>query len=405
MKNLREIFYYLKWIPLLFAGWLAGSMLDLTLYLPGRRLAFILLGLLCIALVVAWLRWIQTQQPQPQIGWGWFAALESIVFILYLIVFPRARARPDANDSYSALLTGCTQITHLHFPYYAHSSLGNPISPMPGALLLALPFQVAGRVSLQNIFWVAIFMWFATRFFRLRSTALAFLLIILANAHTLVNILAGADYPINWIYVCVAAVLFVRATKQGGFWIFAACSVLLGLALSSRPTYLLVFPPLLLAHLWQRMGGIAAVLRLALPLSVTAAATLPFYLYDPAHFTPLHVTDRLAFLPPQQQHLAVPLLALLTFAVSCSGFLVRLTLPRLFLLAGIATAILLVTPAVVLAFRSHFSFSTWLLLGYSDAAECFLFIWAFCCMEDRALPANPEHSSPTPLREDLAEQS
>jgi hypothetical protein len=404
MKNPREILYYLKWTPLLFAGWLAGSMLDLTIYLPGMRLAFILLGFVCITMVVAWLRWIQTRQPQPQIGWGWFAALGSIVFILYLIVFPRARAKPDASDSYSALLNGCTQIAHLHFPYYAHSYQGNPITPMPGALLLALPFQIAGRLGLQNIFWVAIFIWFTTRFFRLRSTALAFLLLILANAHTLVNIVAGADYPINWIYVCVAAVLFLHAAEQPSFWKFAATSVLLGLALSSRPTYLLVFPPLLLAHLGQRMGGFAATLRLALPLSVTAAATLPFYLYDSPHFTPLHVTDRLAFLPPQQQHFAVPLLVFLAFAASCSGFLVRLTLPRLFLLAGLATAILLVTPGVILAFRSHFSFDTWLLLGYSDASECFLFIWAFCCMEDRALSANREHSSPRPLRDSLAEQ-
>jgi len=39
------------------------------------------------------------------------------------------------------------------YPYYETSFLGNPISPMPGALLIALPFYVLGWTALQNIVW------------------------------------------------------------------------------------------------------------------------------------------------------------------------------------------------------------------------------------------------------------
>jgi hypothetical protein len=378
--KLRELGSGLGWIVLLFAFWLAGSILDLSKYLPHKVWAFAALGFFGILAVVASLRWVQKGKGNRQLGWGWFAASWALVAILHMIVFPMAQRKADRNDSYDGMLVSSAQLLHLHFPYYVRSFKGAPITPMPGALLLALPFQILGSVSLQNLFWLGIFMWFAAQFFRFRSTAFAFILVtVLASARTLVDILVGADYPINWMYICISTVLFLNSSKGPLRWKYVASGILLGVALSSRPTYALVLSPLILAYLSQQVGVMAGLRRIALPLSVTVAVTLPFYLYDPAHFTPFHVTDRLAFLPERLQHPVVVLLIVLAVVTACTGFLIRLTLPRLFLLAGVASAALLVPPGLILALGPNTSF---LLLGYSSASACFLSLWAFRRMED-----------------------
>jgi hypothetical protein len=396
VTKLRELGTSLGWIVLLFACWLAGSILDLSIYLPHKIPAFAGLGLFCIVAVVAGLRWVQTRKGDMQLGWGWFAALWVLVAILYVIVFPRSLQKADRNDSYDALNLSSSQLLHHHFPYYVHAYSGGLVTHMPGALFLALPFQMLGRVSLQNLFWLGMFMWFATIFFRFRSTALAFVLVMLANAHTSVNILDGADYPINWMYICISAVLFLSFAERGPDWKFAASGLFLGVALSSRPTYMFVIFPLVLAYLAQRIGAMAALRRVALPLLAMTAVTAPFYLYDPAHFAPLHNTDHLNFLPEQLQYPAVVLLIVLAVAAACAGFLVRLTLPRFFLLAGVASAILVVTPGVLCAFLLNFTPHGLLLMGYSDAASCFLSLWAFRCIEDQFAVAHAGYASLQP---------
>jgi hypothetical protein len=355
MTKPRELWFIAGWIALLFSCWLAGSILDLSIYLPHKIPVFAGLGLFCIVAVVAGLRWVQTRRSVKQVRWGWFVALWVLVAILYVIVFPMSLQKADRNDSYDALNLSSAQLLHHHFPYYVHAYTGGLVTHMPGALFLALPFQMLGRVSLQNLFWLGMFMWLTTKFFRFRSTALAFLLVILANAHTLVNILDGADYPINWMYICISAVLFLSFAERGPHWKFAASGLFLGVALSSRPTHIFVIFPLVLAYLVQRIGTMAALRRVTLPLLAMTVVTAPFYLYDPAHFAPLHNTDHLNFLPEQLQHPMLVLLIVLAVAVSCAGFFIRLTLPRFFLLAGIASAVLLVTPGILCALIRNFS--------------------------------------------------
>jgi hypothetical protein len=154
--------------------------------------------------------------------------------------------------------------------------------------------------------------------------------------------------------------------------------------------------PLVLAYLVQRIGTMAALRRVTLPLLAMTVVTAPFYLYDPAHFAPLHNTDHLNFLPEQLQHPMLVLLIVLAVAVSCAGFFIRLTLPRFFLLAGIASAVLLVTPGILCALIRNFSHDGLIFMGYSDAAACFLSLWAFRCMEDQFAVEREGSISPQP---------
>ena len=390
-------------VILLFAFWLAGSVREFAVYLPHETAALIALGLCCIIAVIFGMKWVLSRREDGRMGWGWFFALWVLVAILYLIVFPRALAKADMqkNDSYDALHVSSSQLLQGHFPYHVSDFEGNPVSPMPGALILALPFLILGRESLQNLFWLGIFIWLTVRYFRFRVTAFAFLLItIIGSAHTLPNILDGADYPTNWMYICVSIYLFFTAIEQDSGWKYVASGVLLGIALSSRPNYGLVIGPLLLAYLTQRIGLLSALRKIALPLAVTLAVTAPFYLYDPAHFAPFHVTDHLGFLPVWLQRPMLELLLVAAVATACTGFLVRLTLPRFFLLAGIASAVLLVTPALMMALWAPSS--KLMLLGYSDAAGCFLSLWTFRALEDQFAAASTWYTSPQPRNASLA---
>lgn len=390
-------------IALLYGFWLMGSIREFAVYLPHQTLVLVLLGLCCISTIVFGLKWKLARRKDGRLGWGWFVALWTLVAILYVIVFPRAMAKPDMqkNDSYDALRVSSTQLLHGHFPYYVRDFEGNPVSPMPGALLIALPFLVLGRESLQNLFWLAIFIWFTTKYFRFRVTAFAFLFVtVISSAHTLPNILDGADYPINWMYICISTYLFLKAIDGSSNWKFVPSGILLGVAFSSRPNYGLVIGPLLVAYLSQRIGFVRALRAIALPLAVTIAVTAPFYLYDPAHFAPFHVTDHLGFLPIWLQRPMLIMLLVATVATACAGFLVRMTLPRFFLLAGIASAVLLVTPALMMSIWA--SSERLMLLGYSDAAGCFLSLWAFSALEDQFAAGGTDKASPRPTHESFA---
>lgn len=196
---------------------------------------------------------------------------------------------------------------------------------------MALPFAIIQHVGFQNLIWLGAFILLALTYFRSRLTAFIFMCVILANAHTFVNLLTGADYPTNWFYVAVASFLFLRSASGWPRW---ASSILLGLALSSRPTYLLFFPPLLLALLIQRDGLPRAVARLAPPLVLCSIVTLSFYLYAPSRFSPLHVTGFLSFTPSAYRLIAMAAILGPALAVAVSSFFIRMSVPRVFLLAS-----------------------------------------------------------------------
>jgi hypothetical protein len=339
---------------------------------------------MCVAATLGWVRWLQSSHIR-QIDWKWLAVAWIMLAILYAILYPISQRHivGVGSDSEDALRVTATQLTHLHYPYYPRTYLGNPISPMPGAVILAIPFYFLGRVSLQNVVWLAAFSLFCTEFFRFRSTALAFLVIfVFGSACTLDEFVVGDDYFTNVCYICVAVFLFLRTyEKDSAGWQHGLCGILLGVTLSSRAIYV-VIPPLVLAYILQcQRGSIRAWRSFALPILVAAAVTLPFYLYDPAHFSPLHIRGKLNFLAPREQGMMLVGLPMLAVIVSCTGFFIRLTMSRLFLIAGISTAVIVLPPGLLLPVMSHSSRGSWGLLEYSIPPAIFIGLWALSRFE------------------------
>jgi len=370
---------------LIFAGWWLSSAGLLVKYFHGRAGILVLAGAFCIAAVLYVLRRLQSGRDS-QIHWAWLVAFFMVMVGFYAILYPIAISHVygPGSDSEDALRVATSQMLQGHFPYYLRTYLGDPITPMPGALLLAAPFLLLGRVSFQSLVWLCLFILFCLKFFRFRSTALAFLVVTtLANAGALQSFVVGADYFVNVWYVCVTSVIFLRASeKNAARWQLVLAGVLLGIALSSRTVYV-VIPPLLFAYLVQQGKGISTALsRIAVPIVTATAVTLPFYLYDPAHFSPLHVAGKLNFLPAEFRGPLLILLPTLGLIIACTGFFMSLTLPRLFLLAGLSSAVILILPGLIWGIDAHFSEESLGLLTYGGASAVFVSLWAFSRFED-----------------------
>jgi hypothetical protein len=123
------------------------------------------------------------------------------------------------------------------------------------------------------------------------------------------HVMQGMDYTANGIYVMLAAAAVLDRLEAGRERPALLAAVLLGVALSSRLNFLLLLPTLLVplarergVELARRVGGAIA--------GGFLAVTLPFFLHDPAGFTPFHTVGLAVDVPGVPgSRLIAPLLA------------------------------------------------------------------------------------------------
>jgi hypothetical protein len=390
MKSSKILRTNIGLVSLIVFLWFMASAGQILKYFHGKAPLVWLAGVVCITVLLIVARAVQIRL-KGQISWVWLAAFFVVIATVYLIVYPITQRHPfgPGSDSENATLTADTQLLQHHFPYYHRTYLNTPITPMPGSLLLSMPFLFLGRVSYQTLFWLGVLVIFCAGYFRYRTTALAFLAtMVLGNAGVLDEIVVGADYALNAIYISIATWWLIRAHEKDTGRQRWLAAIFLGVALSSRAIYV-VIPPLVFAYLMQRKGIRTALQSVGLSAFIALAITLPFYFYDPAHFSPLYVVGKLNFLPPPVRHVVAVLLPALAMLISFTGFLQRLTLPRIYLLAGLATGIILIPTEIIQLFAMHFSQAAWLEMEYVSSAALFLCLWAFYRLEERNLVNDP----------------
>jgi hypothetical protein len=213
--------------------------------------------------------------------------------LIFLVVYPVADAGipgvGPGSDRDEALNIATTQLLHGHYPYYDRTYLGAPITPMPGALLLALPFILVGNSAYQNLFWLFLFFLFARSFLTDGRLALLLLWTMLTlSPVVLQEFVTGGDLLANGLYVMLFSVWMVSATLRSdlGGWEKLVPAVMLGIGLSSRANFATLLP-LIFSALVGVAGWKTAVKYAAVTCATSAAITLPFYLYDPQGFSPL----------------------------------------------------------------------------------------------------------------------
>jgi hypothetical protein len=228
--------------------------------------------------------------PERAIPWL-VAATFLTLLLMFVVVYPLADSGivGRGSDRDEALNIGVMELLRGHYPYYQETYFGNAISPMPGALLLAIPFVLVGNSAYQNFFWLFAFLLFARSYLKDGRSALLLLWTILAfSPVVLQEFVTGGDYLANGLYVLLAVMWLVRSVPRSDLsdWKPLIAAALLGIALSSRANFATLLP-LIFSALVAVSGWKTAAKYTAVACAVSAAVTLPFYLYDPGGFSPL----------------------------------------------------------------------------------------------------------------------
>ena len=367
------------------AAWTLTSAAPLWRYLsPTKAAAAMTLGCVAIVLAMFWLD--RTNRRHLQIGLGWFLLLFLLLTTAFAVLYPISLKHTlnRGSDREDALRIELDAVRHHQYPYSTRTFLGNPPTPLPGAMLLAAPFFAIKHIAWQNFLWLALFFVFTLRFFHYRATALLFLtlFLLLAPAH-LSDFTSGGDYLTNFFYVTIAVALFY-ASLSTSIYTSIPAALFLGVTLSSRIIYALVLIPLL-ALTSQRTSRARTVLLFLLVLLSACAVTLPIFTPHPLPKLLEQLQQnalKLRYIPgPIHPQITLPLLAIL---VSCISFFLPMNLPRLFLFFSMATFILLAPFVVTFALYSSMlryaffylsvstlSFSLWALSRYENLASPF----------------------------------
>lgn len=225
------------------------------------------------------------------------------LFVAYRVIHPLidtdgfrlAGINFGSSDGDDAIDLSISECVAGRYPYYAKTFLDNPITPMPGALLLAVPFFCLGDSALQNLFWLAVF--FAAIAVYHRSTCMAAILAFIVfglSPNVIYQVLQGGDYISNSIYVFTFCALLLESVRlRAPFWQSVLWAALLGLGLSSRLNFVIILP-LVLSNLIRAGSARTAWTLSGMILASFCAITLPFFLYDPAGFSPLHTANKLS---------------------------------------------------------------------------------------------------------------
>ncbi len=194
-----------------------------------------------------------------------------------------------ASDADDAIDVAISELMHGRYPYYAKTFYDNPITPMPGTLLYALPFYALGCSALQNIFWLVVFYLLLCKYAAdVRVATILVFSVVILSPNLVYHVMQGIDYLSNNIYVLAMLIMFTQTLRAGKpFWQPAIWAIGLGIALSSRLNYILLLP-LVFFFVLYRKNLKAAFIYTTLIVLVFSGVTLPFFLYDPPNFSPLH---------------------------------------------------------------------------------------------------------------------
>ena len=213
-------------------------------------------------------------------------------YIIFKIKFPHWESKVDRNE---ALDLAVHQILQGSYPYDVKTQLNNPLSPFPGAIFLAFPFVLLGSSSYQNFFWlIVLLLWMRERIQGL--AVLGFLITLGISLPFLQEWLFGGDLIANNIYVLIAVLGLLHFGKKDSQYrnnlLLWGMTIFFGMTLSSRPNFIFWFP-IVFVYLARTRGWSWSLRHAVVTAIVMLAVTLPFWLYAPSKFSPLHAAKKI----------------------------------------------------------------------------------------------------------------
>jgi len=304
----------LLWTPSIFLFFKYGGAVGLALS-PLYPLSCVLL----------WTRWAghpwldERRVNRILIG----AALATVVLSV-AIGHPLAKSGRfgPGSDADEALELAVRAVLHGTSPYGPHTHLGNPITPLPGWIALAIPFVLLGKAAYLNIFWfglgLAVLRW-CRRSSSPSTGPFAWLLLISCPA-ILYEAATGVDYIANALAVMLTSLGLMIACTEG-FVLALVVAFAMGVVLTSRGNFLFLVP-LILSRIRQKTGAGRTVF-VATFLSLFPISTITIILYlasdSGVGSSPLHVLNKLVLLGPHSSSfgwVALAVTALMSIALS-----------------------------------------------------------------------------------------
>jgi hypothetical protein len=379
-------------IALVIFCWLICTVAQVEKYLSPKKATLVIgLGCGCVVAVMLVLRRLYLQRRDAG-RWTFVCAL-ALLMLSFAVIYPKSLRHEvgKGSDREDALRVELVAVMHHQYPYDARTFLNHLPTPLPGAIWLATPFFLTGRIAFQNLFWAAVFVLVLQRFFRANATTFAFVLLFLITAlENLNDFDVGGDYITNILYVVTALFLMTRAIdRKEVSWLTVFAVILFGITLSSRVIYMVTLLPLF-AYALQRIILRRTIILFGGVLLVALIATLPVFFPHPITRFLSQLgqnTDKFAQLPRFIPNYVLPIFAL---ALASIGFLVRMSLPRIYLLSGLATLIMIFPPMAFIV-RAQGGFAKPLTpdLEYLAVSALFIALWAFHQWE-KALPNHSE---------------
>jgi hypothetical protein len=215
-----------------------------------------------------------------------------IAYAVLLVVFAVAYAHAKRHglevgtDRDDAADLGARALLRGHYPYDLRTYLDQPISQLPGGLLLAVPFVAVGHSAYAAFFWLPVLMLVLRhRLGDLRAAVFVLLLALCLATGLARELLTGGDLIANGVAV-LGAVLLVLDHRRP-----LLAAALLGFILAWRLNFAFALPALLLA-LRARSGSRAAVTAALVAAIAFLVTTLPFAAHE-GRFWPLEASNHL----------------------------------------------------------------------------------------------------------------
>ncbi|MBI4836384.1 MAG: hypothetical protein HY817_03940 [Candidatus Abawacabacteria bacterium] len=302
------------------------------------------------------------------------------LFLLFQILYPYLNQYEGGSNREEALNIAAHHILRGEYPYYEYAkvawlapddpqNVGTPISPFPGGVLFSIPFVFLANSAWQNFFWLLVLFVFLKKV--LPNEALMIWFAAFLSPIVWHEVLTGGDLLANTIWITVLSILsihFIEARmslkwRTLVFFIF-------GIGLSSRLNFLLILPAFILT-LRNKLHWSQTMKYCLIIMAAFLLITLPFYLYDPNAFSPLHTYQKLARFEGVMPSTVVIALSLI------ASFAIIWGRKSIFTFARHA-AIALLIPVLCVCFAQIYVSQEWNFMEYSwygQAALYFALIW------------------------------
>ena len=231
-----------------------------------------------------------------------FCCMLGLTLLSFLVIYPLhdSGVLGFYSDRDEALDIGALRLLSLENPYSCtavsgvHQGCpagGNPLAPLPGGFILAVPFVLLfGLSAVQNFFWLPALFFQVRAFPESSGTAAAVLTsLMLLNPVILAEILSGGDHLANTIAVSIGLLGMLKSHSPARS---VAWGCFLGVACAWRAHFLLAAIPCLTFYLAR--SQYSRILSVGIAAAMTfLALVLPVFLTNSSELSPLQIQTKL----------------------------------------------------------------------------------------------------------------